>query len=148
MALPYPVSNDPYSAGWLGAVDINQRLDDNDPSVPDPLYWVMAARQEPIRACMEGTQYLRMNAERYLPRQPMELEDSWRGRVSRSVFSPYFQRVIRTAVGLILRKPIFLEGGDENYWAEWREDVDRQGTDLDEFCRAALTNSLAYGQDS
>jgi hypothetical protein len=97
---------------------------------------------------MEGTQYLRLNAETYLPKQPMELEDSWRGRVSRSVFSPYFQRVIRTAVGLILRKPVFLEGGDENYWEAWRGDVDRAGTDLDSFCRNALTNALAYGHQS
>ena len=82
MALPYPVSPDPYSAGWVGAVSNSDRLDKDDPSVPDPIYWVMASHWEPVRACMQGTQYLRLNADRFLPRQPMELEDSWRGRVS------------------------------------------------------------------
>jgi len=95
-----------------------------------------------------GTSYLRQNAARYLPQQPMELEDSWRGRVSRSVFSPYFQRVVRTAVGLILRKPVVLDGGDEGYWDEWRGDCDRQGTDLDEFIRNQLYLSVAYGHCS
>ena len=147
MALPDPVSNDPYAAGWLGAQSRNA-VDDNDPSIPDPLYWAMAMGWEPIRACMEGTQYLRRNADRYLPQQPRELEDAWRGRINRSVFSPYFQRVLRTAVGLILRKPVFLEGGDETYWEEWRKDVDRQGTDLDEFCRNVLIHSMAYGHQS
>jgi Domain of unknown function (DUF4055) len=135
MALPYPVSNDPYAAGWLGAQSRNA-VDDNDPSIPDPLYWAMAMGWEPIRACMEGTQYLRRNADRYLPQQPRELEDAWRGRINRSVFS------------LVLRKPVFLEGGDEAYFEEWRTDVDRQGTDLDSFCRQVLINSMAYGHQS
>ena len=135
--------------GWTGAVtELGGPGNTDDPSTPDPLYWTMAARWAPIRACMEGTQYLRLNAETYLPRQPMELEDSWRGRVSRSVFSPFLQKVIRTATGLILRKPVFLEGGDEAYWESWRLDVDRAGTDLDSFCRSVLTNALAYGHQS
>lgn len=146
--LPIPVSNDPYAAGWLGAQQLNTPGDKDDPSVPDPAYWAMSSRWTPVRACMEGTQYLRLNAERFLPQQPMELEDAWRGRVSRSVFSPYFQRVVRTAVGLILRKPVFLEGGDETFWEEWRKDVDRQGTDLDEFCRNQLINAVAYGHSN
>jgi len=103
---------------------------------------------EPVRACLEGTSYLRQNASRYLPQQPMELDASWQGRVSRSVFSPYFQRVVRTAVGLILRKPVVLDGGDEGYWDEWRGDCDRQGTDLDEFIRNQLYLSVAYGHCS
>jgi hypothetical protein len=99
----------------------------------------------PIRACVEGTQYLRDNAIRYLPRQPREQEDAWKGRVARSVFSPYFSRVIRTAIGLILRKPVVFEGGDETFWEEWRGNVDRQGTDLEEFLRNQLATSIAYG---
>lgn len=108
----------------------------------------MAQRWESVRACMEGTQYLRQNASRFLPQQPMELDDAWRGRVSRSVFSPFYQRVSRTAVGLILRKPIYLEGGDEAFFEEWREDVDRQGTSLDQFARDQLLSSVAYGHAS
>jgi len=78
----------------------------------------------------------------------MELDDSWAGRVSRSVFSPYYGRVVRTAVGLILRKPVVLDGGDEAFWDEWRLDCDRQGTDLDEFVRNQLFLSVAYGHSS
>jgi len=148
MALSIPVSSDPFWQGWQGAQNIKSPGNDDDPSVPDPLYWSMTARWAPIHACMEGTQYLRLNAGTYLPRQPMELEDAWRGRVSRSVFSPYFSRVVRTAVGLILRKSVLLEGGDETYWQEWRLDVDRQGTDLDEFCRNQLLRAVAYGHSS
>lgn len=134
--------------GWTGRASSTGNTSGDDPSVPDPQYWAMAQRWEPVRACMEGTQYLRQNASRFLPQQPMELEDAWRGRVSRSVFSPFYQRVARTAVGLILRKPIYLDGGDESFFEEWREDVDRQGTSLDQFARDQLLNSIAYGHSS
>ena len=121
--------------------------DQDDPSIPTGAYWAQTIAWEPIRACLEGTAYLRANAARYLPQQPMELDDSWRGRVSRSVFSPYFGRVVRTAVGLILRKPIHLDGDD--FWTdEFALDVDRQGTGLDEFIRNQLFQSVAYGHSS
>jgi hypothetical protein len=123
----------------------------NDPDSPntvDPLYWAMTPWWEPIRACAEGTQYLRQNAIKYLPQQPRELEEAWKGRVARSVFSPYFSRVIRTAIGLILRKPIVLEGGDEAYWDAWRVNCDRQGTDLDEFARDQLATSIGFGHSA
>ena len=121
--------------------------DKDDPSIPDPAYWAQTLAWEPVRACLEGTSYLRLNAARYLPQQPMELDDSWRGRVSRSVFSPYFGRVVRTAVGLVMRKPIHLDG--DAFWTdEFAVDVDRQGTGLDEFIRNQLFLSVAYGHSS
>jgi hypothetical protein len=130
------------------SVSLTDFDDQDNPSIPDPAYYQQVMAWEPVRACLEGTSYLRQNAARYLPQQPMELDASWQGRVSRSVFSPYFQRVVRTAVGLILRKPVVLDGGDEGYWDEWRGDCDRQGTDLDEFIRNQLFLSVAYGHCS
>ena len=88
----------------------------------------MAPHWTTIRACVDGNEYLKQHADVYLPQQPMELQESWQGRVSRSVFSPYLQKILRVAVGLILRKPIYLEGGDEAYWEEWRQDVCRDGS--------------------
>ena len=117
----------------------------DSPDTVDPLYWSMSKWWEPIRACSEGTQYLRENALRYLPQQPRELKDAWEGRVSRSVFSPYFSRVVRQAIGLILRKPVDFDGGDETFWEEWRANVDRQGTDLESFLRGQLEVSIAFG---
>jgi hypothetical protein len=139
---PYPYQSEGYSTTLAGFTD------PEDPSVPDGSYWALCQWWEPIRACLEGTSYLRTNCHRYLPQQPRELDDAYRGRVSRSVFSPYFGRLARTAVGLILRKPIHLEGGDETFWEEWRLDCDRQGTDLDEFVRNQLFLSVAYGHSS
>jgi hypothetical protein len=139
----------PYTLnGWERGTTLAGFSDPEDPSIPDGQFWQLALCWEPVRACLEGTSYLRANSHRYLPQQPRELDDAYKGRVSRSVFSPYFGRVVRTAVGLILRKPIRLEGGDQTFWDAWRLDCDRQGTDLDEFTRNQLFNSIAWGHSS
>ena len=46
---------------------------------------------------------------------------------------------------MILRKPITLEGGNEQWNEEFYKDVDRQGTDLQEFARKMLRVAIGYG---
>ena len=135
--------------GWAGNVQTTGGNEEDQVNAADPLWFAMAPHWATIRACIDGNEYLKQNADVYLPQQPMELPESWQGRVSRSVFSPYLQKILRVAVGLILRKPIYLEGGDEAYWEEWRTDVCRDGsTDLDQFANDLLLHALAYGSSN
>ena len=145
----------PYSMnraqGWAGNLTVSggESTENDQVNAPDPLFFAMAAHWQPIRACLEGTEFLRQHADQFLPQNPLELADSWQGRVNRSTFSNYYGKVLRTAVGLILRKSIFLEGGDEAYWEDWREDCLRDGsTDLDQFAHDLLTSALSYGHSS
>ena len=98
-----------------------------------------------MKAVSEGTEYLRENSEAFLPLEPREDYDAYLARVNRSVFSPFTQRLIRAATGLVLRKPITLIG--DPYWTEmFKMDVDGCGSDLDEYARRLLMCSLTYGQ--
>jgi hypothetical protein len=100
---------------------------------------------EIMKAVTRGTEYLRENSEAFLPLEPREDYRAYMSRVNRAVFSPYTQRLIRAAAGLILRKPIALEG--DPYWREvFARDVDGCGSDLDEYARRLLICSLTYGQ--
>jgi hypothetical protein len=100
---------------------------------------------EIMRAVTEGTEYLRENSEAFLPLEPREDYDAYLARVNRAVFSPFTQRLIRAATGLVLRKPISLIG--DPYWTEmFKKDVDGCGSDLDEYARRLLMCSLTYGQ--
>ena len=84
---------------------------------------------EIMKAVTRGTEYLRENSEAFLPLEPREDYRAYMSRVNRAVFSPYTQRLIRAAAGLILRKPIALEG--DPYWREiFAKDVDGCGSDL------------------
>ena len=85
---------------------------------------------EIMKAVTEGTEYLRDNSEAFLPLEPREDFDAYKARVNRSVFSPFTQRLIRAATGLVLRKPITLTG--DPYWTEmFKMDVDGCKSDLD-----------------
>ena len=99
---------------------------------------------EIMKAVTLGTEYLRENSEAFLPLEPREDYSAYLARVNRAVFSPYTQRLIRAAAGLILRKPITLTG--DPYWTEiFSKDVDGCGSDLDEYARRALICALTYG---
>jgi len=100
---------------------------------------------EIMKAVTEGTEYLRENSEAFLPLEPREDYTAYMARVNRAVFSPFTQRLVRAATGLVLRKPITLTG--DPYWTEmFKMDVDGCKSDLDEYARRILMCSLTYGQ--
>ena len=99
---------------------------------------------EIMKAVVSGTEYLRENSETFLPLEPREDYTAYLARVNRAVFTPYTQRLIRAAAGLILRKPISVTGAP--YWTEvFNKDVDGCGSDLDEYARRLVTCALTYG---
>ena len=145
MLIPGGSYNPQRHFGWTGAVtDPGGSQQPDDPSQPVPQYFAQLARWVPVADVLGGTDAMRSKADKYLPRLPREDDQCWNTRISRSVVSPYLHRLILAAVGLILRKPIQLEDASD-YWLEWAENVDREGTDLQEFASKALYNSLAYG---
>jgi hypothetical protein len=88
-----------------------------------------------------------MRSEAFLPLEPREDYDAYLSRVNRAVFSPYTQRLVRAATGLILRKPITVIG--DPYWTDvFVKDVDGCGSDLDEYARRLLICALTYGHSN
>ena len=107
----------------------------------------MTKAWEIMKAVTYGTEYLRENSEAFLPLEPREDYDAYLSRVNRSVFSPYTQRLVRAATGLILRKPITVIG--DPYWTNvFVKDVDGCGSDLDEYARRLLICALTYGHSN
>ena len=130
--------------GWTGAGQLTQQSPD-DPGAASPQYWAMAHRWQVIGDVLAGTSAMRANAVKYLPRLCNESDECYQTRINRSVLSPLFHRVLKAAVGLIMRKPIVFDGGDEKYWADWRMNCDREGSSVDEFIAKIVYSSIAYG---
>jgi len=101
---------------------------------------------ETMAAVTNGTNYIRNMAETFLPQEPREGDEAWDSRVSRSVLSPYTSRIIETAAGAILRKPIHIEGNE--YWQLFAQNVDGLGSNLNEYARRAVVSSLTYGHSA
>ena len=132
--------------GWTGSRSSNGGVNNpDDPGAASPQYWAQWERWLPVQDVLSGTIGMRAQAEKYLPRLCNEADDCWQTRINRSVVSPLLDRTIKAAVGLIMRKPIILDGGDEDYWDEWRNDVDRAGSTLDEFIGHIIYSAIAYG---
>ena len=99
-----------------------------------------------MAAVTRGTNYIRDLCETYLPQEPREDDDAYETRVARSVLSPYTSRLIETAAGAILRKPIHVEG--DQYWLDMCQDVDGLGSSINEYARRALVSSLTFGHSA
>ncbi len=136
-AVPGPIRTNIVSSTSIGGID--------SPFTRTRAVLDMMKGWEIMKAVTEGTEYLRENSEAFLPLEPREDFDAYMARVNRAVFSPFTQRLIRAATGLVLRKPITLTG--DPYWTDtFKMDVDGCGSDLDEYARRILMCSLTYGQ--
>ena len=136
-AVPGPIRTNIVSSTSVGGID--------SPFTRTRAVLDMMKGWEIMKAVSEGTDYLRTNSEAFLPLEPREDYEAYLARVNRAVFSPFTQRLIRAATGLVLRKPITLTG--DPYWTEmFKADVDGCKSDLDEYARRILMCSLTYGQ--
>ena len=136
-AVPGPIRTNIVSSTSVGGID--------SPFTRTRAVLDMMKGWEIMKAVTEGTEYLRENSEAFLPLEPREDYDAYLARVNRAVFSPFTQRLIRAATGLVLRKPITLTG--DPYWTDmFKMDVDGCKSDLDEYARRILMCSLTYGQ--
>lgn len=137
--------------GWLGAssgyvTGRNNTAQDDDPSHPIGAYFAQMPAWSTMRAVLEGNQYLRQVSQDYIPMLPNESRECYQRRADQALFTPYTSRVVDSAISLIMRKPITLEGGgNEEFWEGWGKDCDRQGTSFSEFARKVLTSSIGYG---
>ena len=135
-SVPGSVRTHLVSSSYLGSVD--------SPFVRTKAVIDQMKGWEIMTAVTNGTEYLRENSETFLPLEPREDYAAYLARVNRSVFSPYTQRLIRAAAGLILRKPISVEG--DPYWTEvFNKNVDGCGSDVDEYARRQAICALTYG---
>lgn len=144
----------PYPSGiYPGEEPVDPAVTDNpgnDPSWVDSVVLDMSTAWEPIDCMIGGTQYLRDNADVFIPIEPREEKDAYKRRIMHATLSPFTTRIAEQAAGLILRKPISLTSSDETseldpYWEEFSQNVDGYGTTLDDFARRVAISSILYG---
>lgn len=103
---------------------------------------------QPMNINIEGTECIKRYSEYIIPREPREDDEAYNRRIFHAVLPPFVQRLASQAAGTILRRGIHLEGGDEEYWAEWSNDVTGDGTTLNEFARRLLVDAILFGHSS
>ena len=116
------------------------------PFVRDGVVHAMTPHWNTMAAVTMGSDYIKELHDRYLPREPREDDDAYRTRIYRSVLSPFTLRLIENAAGMVLRRPIQVDG--DKYWTDFAKNVDGLGSSINEYARRALVSSITYGHSA
>jgi hypothetical protein len=111
-----------------------------------------------------GTRAMREMGEAYLPKEPGEGDEEYMRRLGRATLTPIYKRLVRAFASQVLRKPIKLANTGNLPEAEYRaiagyhpgdgedgeavtghiEDLDRMGSDLQQFAYDWLVEAIHY----
>jgi len=96
---------------------------------PNAAYQRMAQFWDLITDLREGTYKVRSEHRKYLPQLERETDDSYDRRLSRSNVVPFMQRIEKMLAGMLVRKPVRLDGVSDLV-REQLFDVDLEQNDL------------------
>lgn len=88
-----------------------------------------------------GTKTMREAGIAYLPKEIKESEDAYLSRLKRTVLFNGFKRSLRTLSSRPFIQPVQTEDADDQE-EMWIENIDRCGTDLNQFAKLMLTQAL------
>jgi hypothetical protein len=112
---------------------------------PSKLYEEMSVRWELVNALLGGTENMRREGTKYLPREQKESTDAYELRLSRTFLFPALERTIGSLSGQVFRKEIKLGKDVPKEIEDWKENVNLQGQNLDVFAKDVLEAALTDG---
>ena len=139
----YPSYNVVKADGWVGNAAYYTTGPSDTPFVRDGAVHAMTPDWNVMAAVTNGSDFMKELHDRYLPQEPREDDDAYAARIGRSVLSPFTLRLIENAAGMVLRRPITVDG--DEYWSNFSKNVDGLGSSINEYARRALVSSLTYG---
>jgi hypothetical protein len=105
----------------------------------------MQAERAMIATLLAGTGAMRKAGQLHLPKHPAESPEAYAYRLSVSTLYNGMKRTIGTLAGKPFAEPLTLGDTVPPAIAEWCEDIDLQGRDLQAFSHAAFQQALADG---
>jgi hypothetical protein len=115
-----------------------------DPSTPSNQYLQMIPKWDKINTLIEGTEAMREAGTKYLPKYPLESEDSYRARLECAVLYNFIELTLNSMTGKPFSDLINLDKISPDL-VPYMDNVDLQGNHLLVFIRNWLKDSLAKG---
>lgn len=112
--------------------------------VPSIAYQEAQAHWAVIETIKAGTSAVRSQGEAFLPLEPFENDKAYKRRCDRSTLSPWYTRLVRGLVGMVLRKPIALQNAAKEITAQL-DNINLLGDDLNSFAREVFESAIDYG---
>lgn len=120
----------------------------------------MKRRNRPVRAVLNGTTGILCNVENktseseptiveYIKREQEESPETYKNRLLRTYVTPYTKTAIETAAGQIFKNPITIKiENDDEFDPRVQDvinDVDLNGSDLNQWLMSSTIESMSYG---
>ena len=126
-----------------------EKPDNNGVATPSLSYQRMRPWWDVIEAVRGGTSKLRELGEAYLPREPGEGDGAYHRRLSRVVLAPWYTRLVRGLVGMVLRKPIRIEDdklkeSTQKLLKAHLDNINLQGDNLQTFAKDVFESAIDY----
>lgn len=115
-----------------------------DPFAQSPEYIAMLPARNMISALLGGTEAMRIAARAYLPQEMGETAEDYDKRLSRSFLLNQFERTVNAATGKVLSDPVAFPDLPPDM-VSWNEDIDLEGTDVQQFFRRWFRDGTAFG---
>jgi len=95
-----------------------------------------------------GTRAMRAAGTTYLPQEPAESEPAYKSRLSRSVLTPLYEDTLNKLIGKIMKQPVVLGEDVPPTIAQYQDDIDAAGTDINEWTKRigfwAMNHGVTY----
>jgi Domain of unknown function (DUF4055) len=101
-------------------------------------YWAV------IDAVQGGTAAMREKGKAFLPEEPYEKPSAYDRRLNRGTFTPWYTRLVRGLVGMVLRKPVTVLDVSAKV-KEHLENINLLGDDLSAFAHAVFESAIDHG---
>ena len=114
-------------------------------SVPSQKWHAQQNQWDLTNSLWGGTEAMRDAGKVYLPQEPAEPETAYFNRLARSVLTPIYPDSIKKLMGKIMKQPVVLEDDVPPAVIALMDDVDAQGTDLNDWTKQIGETAMNHG---
>jgi hypothetical protein len=105
----------------------------------------MEPDMELARALLGGTRKMRAASTTYMPKWPKEEDEAYKCRLATAVLFPAYKRTVSTLTGKPFSEPVTIGDDVPPQIAEWLNDADLRGRNIDAFAADVMQAALGYG---
>ncbi len=137
-----------YEAQDVGTGDVKKVNIGDAPdavNVPSPAHKTWMEQSRLPRTLLTGTDGMKAAGNKYLPKHPLESNESYAMRLEQSVLLNAFGKTGSYLSGQVFQADIIFEDGVDQQLKDWSEKIDVKGNDINVFLKRVFQHGITKG---